>query len=113
MLPGEGVARMKDLTVGTLGSRVPPGAVVTPQSVGWPGNLAIEVAFEDIGGRLDRKPVFRDDEQQLDIVTPGRPWSFEGDGRLFSLKRRRIKRADLNWWINAQPRGGDGGRDGD
>jgi hypothetical protein len=31
------------------------------------------VIFEDVGGRLDRKLLFRCDEHQLEIVTAGRP----------------------------------------
>jgi hypothetical protein len=55
------------------------------KSVSWSGNQAIEVIFEDGGGRLDRKLAICDDEHQLEIVTAGRPWSFEGDGHLFRL----------------------------
>jgi hypothetical protein len=112
MLP-EGAARLEDLTVGTQVSGVVPGTAVTILSVWWSGNPSIEAVFEDVSGGLDRMLVYHDNEQQLEVVTAGRPWSFEGDGRLFSLWRWRIKRADLNGWIDAQPRGGDGDCDGD
>ena len=53
----EGVTRLED-RIGTRVSGVVLGVVVTIKSVGWSGNQAIEVTFEDIGGRLDRKLVF-------------------------------------------------------
>lgn len=91
------MARLEDLTVGTRVSGVVPNAVVTVKSVAWSGNQAIEVIFEDIGGRLDRKLLFRNDEHQLEVVTAGRPWSFEADSDLFRLvsEAHRIRLAWL------------------
>jgi hypothetical protein len=80
MLREGGVTRLED-RIGTRVSGVVIGAVVTLKSVGCSGNPT-EIVFEDIGGRLDQKLVFRGDEYHLDR-------------------------------IDAQPRGGDGGCDGD
>ena len=46
------MARLEDLTVGTCVSGVVPGSVVTIKSVGWTGNQAVEVIFEDVGGAV-------------------------------------------------------------
>ncbi|MCB9507840.1 MAG: DUF3883 domain-containing protein [Kofleriaceae bacterium] len=91
------MARLEDLTVGTRASGIAPGSVVTIKSVTWTGNQAVELIFEDAGGRLDRKLVFRDDEHEIEVVTAGRPWSFEADGHLFRLvsEAHRIRLAWL------------------
>lgn len=91
------MARLEELTVGTRAEGIVPGTVVTIKSVAWTGNQAVEVIFEDASGRLDRKLVFRDDEHEIDIVSAGRPWSFEADGHLFRLvsEAHRIRLAWL------------------
>ena len=82
------------------------GTVVTSRSVGWSEN---QVVFRDD----EQLPVCLNDEQQPEVVAAWRARPFERDGRLFSIERWRIKRADLNQWVNSQPHDGDGGRDGD
>ena len=49
------------------------------------GSEAIELTYKDATGRVANQLLYRDDEQQLELVEEGRPWSFDGDGELFRL----------------------------
>jgi hypothetical protein len=48
-------------------------------------------------GRVGQDLVYRDRESTLEIVSAGRPWSFDGDGSLFRLlsEAHRIRLAYL------------------
>ena len=48
-------------------------------------------------GQLGEEILFRDSESRIEVVKQGRPWSFDGDGKLFRLvsEANRIKLAHL------------------
>ncbi|MFN9692355.1 MAG: DEAD/DEAH box helicase family protein, partial [Synechococcaceae cyanobacterium] len=55
--------------------------IVTAQMMGE----AAQVVYRDGQGTIDTQILFRDKEAELEIVSGGRKWSFEGDGDQFRL----------------------------
>jgi hypothetical protein len=74
-----------------------PGCSVTVLSVQWFGSEAIAVTYKDPAGRLGHQIFYRESEPSIKIVEVGRPWSFDGDGKLFRLvaEAHRIRLAHL------------------
>lgn len=72
-------------------------ATVTVVSVQWYGPDALELTYKDTNGRVGNILLYRSDEQRLELVEHGRPWSFGGDGALFRLvsEAYRIRMAYL------------------
>jgi superfamily II DNA or RNA helicase len=91
------VARLEDLTRGATIQGILPDALVTVVDVKWIGTVAIEVTYKDSTGRLGSELLYRDREPTLEVAEVGRPWSFDGDGRLFRLvsEANRIRLAYL------------------
>jgi superfamily II DNA or RNA helicase len=91
------MARLEDLTTGTLVKGIVPDATAELVSVKWHGSDVLEVVYKDSAGRVGTEILFRDREPSLQILTAGRPWSFDGDGRLFRLvsEAHRIRLAHL------------------
>jgi superfamily II DNA or RNA helicase len=79
------MARLEDLTRDTAVRGILPDGLVIVVDVKWIGNAAVELTYKDSTGRLGNELIYRDREATLDVVTSGRPWSFDGDGRMFRL----------------------------
>jgi len=62
-----------------------PDQLVTVVNVQWFGSEALELTYKDPSGRVANVLLYRHDEPNLEVVTLGRPWSFDGDGELFRL----------------------------
>ena len=45
----------------------------------------MELTYKDPTGKTGNELLYRDREPTLEIVSVGRPWSFDGDGALFRL----------------------------
>src|SRR5437870_1614984 len=91
------MAKLEDLTTGTLVKGILPDALTELLSAKFHGSDVAEVVYKDASGRIGTEILFRDREPALEIVTAGRPWSFDGDGRLFRLvsEAHRIRLAYL------------------
>ncbi len=91
------MARLEDLKQSATVRGVVPDGFVTVVNVQWFGSDAIELTFKDASGRPDSVLLYRDDEERLEVVEKGRPWSFDGDGALFRLvsEAQRIRLAHL------------------
>lgn len=74
-----------------------PDCLVTVTGVQWFGSEALELTYKDPAGRIANVLLYRHDEPRLEVVEQGRPWSFDGDGRLFRLvsEAHRIRLAHL------------------
>lgn len=79
------MSSLEELTKGASVKGVLPDALVTVVDVKWIGAIAVELTYKDAAGRLANELLYRDREPTLEVVTAGRPWSFDGDGRLFRL----------------------------
>ena len=91
------MARLEDLTTGTLVKGIIPDALTELLSAKWHGSDVLEVVYKDTAGRVGTEILFRDRESALQVLTVGRPWSFDGDGRVFRLvsEAHRIRLAYL------------------
>jgi superfamily II DNA or RNA helicase len=89
--------RLEELTPATLVKGIIPDALVEIVSAKWHGSDVLEVVYKDSAGRVATEILFRDREPSMQILTAGRPWSFDGDGRLFRLvsEAHRIRLAHL------------------
>jgi superfamily II DNA or RNA helicase len=88
--------RLEDLKRGAIVRGVAP-ADATVIDVEWHGTNAVTLTYRDERGQVNQRLLFRDDEPTLELVTAGRPWSFDSDGALFRLvsEAQRIRLAHL------------------
>src|SRR6202158_1814112 len=89
--------RLEDLQPTAAVRGILPDQIVTVVSVQWFGSEALELTYKTQSGRVANELLYRHDEQRLQIVEHGRPWSFDGDGHLFRLvsEAHRIRLAHL------------------
>ena len=74
-----------------------PDSFVTVVSVQWHGTDVVTLTYRSSTGQLGDVVLFRDNESIIEVVEQGRPWSFDGDGRLLRLvsEANRIRLAHL------------------
>ncbi len=89
--------RLEDLTKGATVNGVLPNQLITVVEAKWYGSDVIELIYKEANGNIDSELIYRDREQELEIVTSSLPWSFNGDGRLLRLvsEAQRIQLAHL------------------
>ncbi len=79
------MAKLEDLTPKTIVKGIVPNQNVTVINAEWHGNDVVELTYKDIQGQPHTQLLYRDSEAELEIITTGQPWSFDGDGALFRL----------------------------
>src|SRR3990172_8953603 len=91
------MSRLEDLQPNAAVSGILPDALVTVVSVQWFGSEALELTYKTPSGKVANELLYRHDESRIDVVEQGRPWSFDGDGKLFRLvsEAHRIRLAYL------------------
>src|SRR2546422_1491703 len=91
------MAKLEELTRGAWVKGVLPDASVNVVDVQWHGTSVVELTYKDATGRLGNELLYRDREPALEVVSAGRPWSFDGDGARFRLvsEAHRIRLAHL------------------
>src|SRR5437870_16719 len=91
------MAKLEDLTTGTLVKGILPDALTELLSARFHGSDVAEVVYKDPYGKPGLELLYRDREAALEIVEVGQPWSFDGDGHLFRLvsEAHRIRLAHL------------------
>jgi SNF2 family DNA or RNA helicase len=91
------MTKLEDLRPNAAIRGVLPDALVTVVSVQWFGSEALELTYKTPAGKVANELLYRHDEQRLELVEQGRPWSFDGDGALFRLvsEAQRIRLAHL------------------
>jgi superfamily II DNA or RNA helicase len=89
--------RLEDLQPNAAVRGILPDQLVTVVSVQWFGSQALELTYKGPSGRVANELLYRSDEPRLEVVEQGRPWSFDGSGRLFRLvsEAHRIRLAHL------------------
>ena len=89
--------KLEELTPGASVRGIQPHSAVTVVSVQWYGSEALTLVYRDAGGQVDEELLFRQDEERLELVAEGRPWSFDGNGAAFRLvaEAHRIRLAYL------------------
>ena len=91
------MAQLEDLKAGAAVRGLSPDGSAKVVQVEWFGDEAVKVTFEDATGAVKNRLVYRNEEPALEIVSVGRPWSFDGDGSLLRLvsEAYRIRLAHL------------------
>ncbi len=91
------MARLENLTRGASVKGILPDRLVTVVDVTWHGSSVVELTYKDAAGRLGSELLYRHREPTLEIVSVGRPWSFDGDGAMLRLvsEAHRIRLAYL------------------
>src|SRR5947209_8500875 len=91
------MARLEDLTRGASIRGILPDGLVSVVDVKWFGSAAIELTYKDAASHLGHELLYREREPAIEVVSVGRPWSFDGDGALFRLvsEAHRIRLAYL------------------
>ena len=79
------MARLEDLTPGAIVKGVLPDCHVTVVGTQWYGSAAVDLYYKTSSGQTGSQLLYRDQEPSLELVTVGRPWSFDGDGALLRL----------------------------
>ena len=76
---------------------VHPDGAVTVVGVRWFGGDALELTYKTAEGTVANELLYRHDQDRLELIAEGRPWSFDGDGALFRLvsEAQRIRLAHL------------------
>jgi SNF2 family DNA or RNA helicase len=89
--------RLEDLQPNASVRGILPDGAVTVVSVQWHGSDALTLMYRGPNGRVADEILYRHDEPRLEVIEPGRPWSFDGDGALFRLvsEAHRIRLAHL------------------
>jgi len=89
--------KLEDLLPDATIRGILPDSLVTVASVEWHGSDALTLVYRGPSGRVADEILYRHDEQRLEIVELGRPWSFDGDGALYRLtaEAHRIRLAHL------------------
>ena len=89
--------RLEDLQPRCTVRGVHPRGPVTVVGVQWFGSEAVELTYKTPDGGVADELLYRRDEERLELVVEGRPWSFDGDGVLFRLvsEAQRIRLAHL------------------
>ncbi|MBF2035524.1 MAG: DUF3883 domain-containing protein [Leptolyngbyaceae cyanobacterium T60_A2020_046] len=91
------MAQLEELTRGATVRGILPNHNVTVIDAKWHGTDVVELTYKDTSGQPHTEILFRDREPTLEVVTEGRPWSFDGDGALLRLvsEAHRIRLAHL------------------
>ena len=79
------MARLEELKEGASVSGVQPNHSVTVVACQWHGDAVVTLIYRDQSGSLGQKLLYRHDESDLQVLTQGRPWSFDADGGLLRL----------------------------
>src|SRR5215813_11301607 len=89
--------KLEDLQPNIAVRGILPEALVTVVNVQWYGDNALELTYKDPSGRVSNEVLYRADEGRLHVAEKGKPWSFDGDGKLFRLvaEAHRIRLAHL------------------
>ncbi len=91
------MARLEDLKKGVRVRGVTPAGPVTVIDADWLGADTVTLTYEDSGGATEREILYRANEDDLELVDAGRPWSLDADPELFKLvaEAKRISLAYL------------------
>ena len=91
------MSKLEELQPQTAVRGILPDGLVTVVSVQWFGSAALELTYKTPTGKVANELLYRHDEERIDVVEQGRPWSFDGDGALFRLvsEAQRIRLGHL------------------
>ncbi|MCY4155345.1 MAG: DEAD/DEAH box helicase, partial [Gammaproteobacteria bacterium] len=89
--------KLEDLQPDTAITGILANENVAVVNVRWFGSDALELTYKAPSGKVGNEILYRQDQDRLELVTIGQPWSFDGDGARFRLvsEALRIRLAHL------------------
>ena len=79
------MAKLEDLTNGSVVHGLLSGEPVTVVSTKWYGSSSVEVIFKTNHGTTGSQILYREDEPSLNVLEKSLPWSFDVDGNKLRL----------------------------
>jgi superfamily II DNA or RNA helicase len=79
------MTRLEDLKPGSIVRNLIHHREVEVIQTKWWGSSALDVTYKDHDGNLGQQILYREQEQSLEIIQPGKRWVFDGDGNTFKL----------------------------
>ena len=76
---------LEKLTTGARVKGIVTGQQVTVVQTKWHGSDIVELFYQDDDGGTGSTLLYRDNEPELEVLEPGRTWSFDADPELFRL----------------------------
>lgn len=91
------MAKLEDLKQGSQVKGIDPSGSVTVINVKWFGSDVVDLTYRDQNGQPRSELLYRDKEEDLEVIDAGIPWAFDADGKLFRLvsEAYRIRMAYL------------------
>ena len=91
------MSKLEELKPNAAVRGILPDGLATVVFVQWFGSEALELTYKTASGKVANELLYRHDEPRLEVLTQGRPWSFDGNGREFRLvsEAQRIRLAHL------------------
>ena len=79
------MARLEELTVGSMVSGLVNNESVQVVAVKWYGSTVLEITYKNSQGMLANQLLYREDEVRLEVQEDSLPWSFDADGNMVRL----------------------------
>ena len=79
------MARLEDLTVGSMVNGLVKSETVQVIACKWPAGNVLEVIYKTGDGKLASQLLYREDESHLEVQADHLPWSFDADGDMIRL----------------------------
>lgn len=79
------MARLEDLTVGSVVEGILPGEPITVVSTRWYGTASMEVFYKTHQGATGSQILYREEEPSLTVLEKSLPWSFDVPGKKLRL----------------------------
>jgi len=91
------MARLEELIPEACVRGITPNGLVTVIDAKRYGSDVVELTYRDAAGHVAQELIYRDRQNDLEIVTSGRPWTFNADGDMLRLvsEAYRIRLAHL------------------
>jgi hypothetical protein len=93
------MARLEELKRGVTLKGILSEGFITVVDVSWIGSVTVELTNKDNKGKLANKLIYRDCEEELEILETGKPWGFDGDPDMFRLEGGATK---MNTTLNGR-----------
>lgn len=79
------MAKLEELKREACVRGISPSGLVTVVDAQFFGSDVVQLTYRDAAGRVDQELIYRDREADLEIVSEGKPWTFDADGALLRL----------------------------
>ena len=79
------MARLEELTAGSIVLGIAPQEAVTIVAAQWYGNAVLDITYKDSRGNPGTRLLYREDESSLTLQKAELPWSFDADGAQLRL----------------------------